>query len=418
MKKVLLLCHYSNEQLRNQIDQTPIKRANQIRRLLGKPDVFNQDAAPWIPTFIDGIKKFGDDIELHIVNSCVCMKYPRQDYCIDNVHYHIFNYDLPFFHKLADIIFHSSIKSDYKIYRKIISKIIADISPDLILLSGAENPEYGWPVIDHLDIPTFVILQTLLSSQQRMKLNVGNPYRRKFEQLIFTKCNYFTSSEDGSEEIIKSFNPNAVCFDFEFSTLPPPVFDGIEKEFDFVFVAGALTKFKGIEDTIKAFGILCKQYPNLTLDIIGLCNPMYRCYLNDLTKEFGIIDNIRFEGRIPKINDMFKQVQKARIMVVPGITAPLNTTVREGMFMGMPVIQYETSATRKINKDKLCILAAKMEDIDDLANKMLYLYNNLEYAMIMAKNGQEYANSHFTSYAVGKMLVDQIHEVFKLIEIQ
>lgn len=417
MKKVLLLCHYSNEQLREHIDQTPLKRANRLRRLLRRPDVPNVDAAPWITTFIDGINKFSDDIELHVVNSCVCMKYPRQDYCIDNVHYHIFNYDLPFLYKMADKCLNYSQRTDYRYYRKIISKIINDVSPNLIVLSGAENPEYGWGVIDHLEIPTFVILQTLLSSPKRIELNVGTPYRRSFEQLIFKTCKFFTTSEGGSVEIIKSFNQDAICFDFEFSTQMPPIYK-VDKKHDFVFVSGALTKFKGVEDTIRAFGKFVKKHPNTTLDIIGFCRQEYQNTLNQIVEESGTFGKVLFEGRYPNKNDMFKQVQCAHIMVVPGITATLNSTVREGMFMGMPIIQYETSATRKINKDKPCIVAAKMEDIDDLADKMLYLYNNPEYLMMIAKNGQEYANNHFTAEAVGKMLVEQIHEVFNLIEFQ
>ena len=113
---------------------------------------------------------------------------------------------------------------------------------------------------------------------------------------------------------------------------------------------------------------------------------------------------------------MFKQVQKARIMVVPGITATLNTTVREGMFMGMPVLQYETSVCKKINKEKPCLAVAKMEDISDLASQMKLLYENPVISKQMADNGQEYANRYFTAEAVGKMLANQIEQVFKIIE--
>ena len=415
-KKILLICHYSNEELRNHIDQTPLKRANLFRRFLGRPDVPNIDAAPWISTFIDGIKKYGEDLELHVMSSCVGMKYIYQDYSIDDVAYHIFNYDLPILYKATDKLFNIVQRLDYRIYRKRMSKIIERVKPDLIVLSGAENPEYSWSVLDHLEIPTFVILQTLLSSPRRIRLNVGTPYRRKIEQQIFANCQFFTFSEDGAYDVIKSLNKKAICFDFEFSTLPPPIYEGIKKQFDFVFVSGSLNKFKGIEDTIKAFGIFSKCHPNSTLDVIGFCWPDYQKYLDELVIESGVYGKVFFEGRFQEKNDMFKQVQKSKILVVPGITATLNTTVREGMFVGMPTIQYETSASLKINKKNFCLLAAKMEDFEDLAKKMIYLYENPEYACQMARNGMEYANNNFTTDAVGKMLVEQIYKVFKYID--
>ena len=61
-------------------------------------------------------------------------------------------------------------------------------------------------------------------------------------------------------------------------------------------------------------------------------------------------------------------------------------------------------------------MTAKMENIDDLAEKMIFLYENPDYAKQMADNGYEYANTHFTADAVGKLLVSQIYEVFNTID--
>lgn len=415
-RKVLLICHYSNEDLRSHIDQSPLRRANELRRFLKRPDVPNYDVAPWIETFIAGIIKHGNNLELHVMTSCVGMRYKRQDYQSNGVFYHIFNYDLPPFLKVLDKLCKFAEKTDYMIYRKTMSSIIKDVSPDLIVLSGAENPEYSYSVLDHLEIPSLIILQTLLSSPARIKLNVGSPYRRKIEQEIFKRCRFFTFMENDGLDIIKSFNPSAKCFDFEFSTLSPPNYDITEKQFDFVFVSGALYKFKGIEDAIKAFGLFCKKYPHTKMDIIGTCGASYKTELDSLIEVLGISDNVHFEGRYEDKNDMFRQVQKAKIVLLPGITAALNTTVREGMFMRLPIIQYETIASRRINKHKNCIMTAKMENIDDLAEKMIFLYENPDYAKQMADNGYEYANTHFTADAVGKLLVSQIYEVFNTID--
>ena len=111
------------------------------------------------------------------------------------------------------------------------------------------------------------------------------------------------------------------------------------------------------------------------------------------------------------MDDMYREVQKARVVVVPGITAMLNSTVREAMLMKKPVVLYETEATIKINREKQCLIVAKMKDIEDLSNKMLLAIENTELANEVALNGFEYAKSHYSNNKIGLKLANNIKSI-------
>ena len=91
-------------------------------------------------------------------------------------------------------------------------------------------------------------------------------------------------------------------------------------------------------------------------------------------------------------------VAKASIVVVPGITAGLNSTVRESMIMGMPTICYETNETQKINFDDVSLITAPMNDIDALSNLMLFSLEHPSETLRIAKRGKSYAERFFTRY--------------------
>ena len=105
------------------------------------------------------------------------------------------------------------------------------------------------------------------------------------------------------------------------------------------------------------------------------------------------------------------EVMKARIAVLPGITAPFNSTVRETMFMGIPTIVYGNDVIDAINNEKMNLLTATKEDITDLGRKMLYALDHPELMEKMAERAKTYAQNHFSVEAVGKRLTVDLKSV-------
>ena len=111
------------------------------------------------------------------------------------------------------------------------------------------------------------------------------------------------------------------------------------------------------------------------------------------------------------MDDMYRQVQKSHYAVLPGITAPLNSTVRESMFMRMPTIVYNNDAIQKINTDMHCLFAAKMEDYEDLALKMVFCLDNPLEALKSANNAFDYAQKNLSNNQIGKTVVANINAI-------
>ena len=135
------------------------------------------------------------------------------------------------------------------------------------------------------------------------------------------------------------------------------------------------------------------------LNIIGSADENYMEELHQQMKDEGVVMNVTFTPSFPVRNDVFKQVAKSRIAVLPGITASLNSTVREAMLMGMPTIVYETPDTIIINQKSQNIITAKMEDVKDLASKMVCALENPNKIEEISKNGNDYARRHFSQSA-------------------
>lgn len=76
------------------------------------------------------------------------------------------------------------------------------------------------------------------------------------------------------------------------------------------------------------------------------------------------------------------------------------------MLMGLPTIAYETTATIEINKDSKCLLTAKMENVDDLAQNMLFALEHPTEVNNIALEGKKYADANYSNDSVCKELID------------
>ena len=412
VNQVILFCNFTSYKTRSHLQLSNMKFDNWVRRRLGIPALKYIDAAPWIEAFIrffQGEKKY----HLHIVAIQMGMKKEFESFDEDGVSYHYIKSGLGFCAKVSDKLFDTQKKKDFLIYRKRFAKALKGIKPDVVLMSGAENPDYATAFLN-TDCPRkLVIMQTLMNDPKRISMGVSTDYRREIENRVIAHCRHFAVPDVNWIQYVKQVNPAAVCYPFTFPTIKPVVNGTIEKQYDFVFFAGILGKNKGTNDLVSAMATLCKKYPNATLNIIGSADEEYMKGLHQQVENHGLESNVFFTPPFPKREDVFKEVCKAKVAVLPGITASLNSTVREAMLMGMPTIAYETADTLRINSDSQCILTARMEDVEDLALKMVFVLDNPLEAKNIAEDGERYATSHFSQEAFNNSLGHIINKVFE-----
>lgn len=411
-KKIAFVCNYSTLEVRKQICVNPRAFTTKFQERIGALSSASYDFAPWIPEIAKAFED-NDDYQLHVIAMHGRMKKRYINYEKKGVIYHFISAEAPLSVKILHRLYGYLEKTDYSIFKKHISRVIRQINPDVIVICGAENPSYSTVALESFDVPKVVILQTLLNSTKRLQYNFGSPYRLSLEKRIFATVDYYLGYEPEAPKVIKNINGRAQIMMFWMPSIIPPCESDIQKEYDFTFYAGGLAKFKGIEDVIDALALVKSNCDNVSLDVIGSCSDGYKKFLCSKIEALGLTTNIHFTGFFEKQSDVFRQVQKGRCVVVPGITAPLNSTVREAMFLGLPTIVYATSATDSINHDTRCLITAEMENVEDLSKKMLYTLHAPAAEMAdLVHNAEVYATNNFTSDAVGeklKTLIDVIY---------
>jgi len=229
---------------------------------------------------------------------------------------------------------------------------------------------------------------------------------------IFQKEKYFGCGGRLYHDLIQQVNDQAIFFKMFFPIQhPPKIEENIRKEFDFVFYAARVIKNKGIEDTLDALALVKKQKPSVKLNVIGYCSKEYKQFLLKRIEALNLKDNVIFHDYFPVHEDLFRQVLKSKVAVVPGITAIINGTVIEPTLLGLPVVTYKTSGTPYLNREKECVLLAEIGDIEGLANNMLKLMNDENYRQMLAQNANEFVTRTFDNSASAKRLVEDYKAV-------
>ena len=409
--KIAFLCHFSSEEIRKRLDLNRYNLRKFLYGLKGGAAMYD-DFAIWVSDYIAEFEKH-PEIEFHIVAPHYGMKKDLQEFEKNGIHYHFFRWNYGIVYSLIEKIFNLYERSNFKRNRKKMTGIIKKMDPDLVVLCGAENPYYSIGVLDIQDKPVYVILQTLLNDPARIEMGVGTPYKRKIELDIFSHAKYFCAYSEKAVAKIREQNANAVFLPARFPTHQPVVTIPPHKEYDFVFFARGVSKNKGIEDLLQALAIVKKNHSDVLLYVIGDCVVEYKRQLEELIEKLGVLDNVVFAGYFLNIQDTFNHVVKAKNVVVPGITAGLNSTVRESMFMGLPTICYETNMTKPINNEKTCLLTARMGDIGDLAKKMQYALEKQNEMEVIGTNGKDYANKTFSNEPIVNELLSNCRHIIE-----
>ncbi len=403
--KVAFICHFSSEIVRSHMKLHTLRLEKSVRKFFKHPLNDYHDYAMWVPDYIEEFEKY-DNFEFHIISPHKGMKTVFQNFIINGIHYHMVKCDYGFIRNTLERFIKSEERTNHIKQRRRINSILSNIDPDLVCLCGAENPYYSASVLDIKDKPIMLLMQTALGNPMLQTQDKEiTQYRIHTEDLILKKVQYVGTSPKLYRDLAAKANPNLIFFRAIFPSHLPKIMN-VEKEFDFVFFSRTLSKNKGIEDTLKAFCNISLDHPNTTLLVIGYATKEYKEVLRQIIINNNNKANVCFVASFDKINDLHREVQKARVAILPGITAPLNGTVRETMLLGMPTIVYETAVTPDINKEKKCLITAEMENVASLTNCMKYAIENPAETIQIGKNGKDYASIHFSNVKIVKDLTD------------
>ena len=385
--KIVWICHFSNELVRKHLNEGAGLLESFVRKILKKP-LKVCDFAQWNTNAIREFEKFTDDVELHVISPGYFMKNKESSFDENGIHYHFFKDEQSFLDRIVNKFW-----GRYPLYKKnraYIKGKIAEIKPDLVHVIGAENPNYSLAALDIPEtIPQLVQLQTLMIDPD-FKNNYPisekmYEYRAGIERKILEKSNYIGTVV---KKFIAYINSDVKIKHPVLSTtlaLTEPVdFSFEKKEFDFVYFA--LNISKAADFAIEAFAIACKEMPSITLDIVGEYSASLKAQLDSRIAELGIEKNVFFEGKQATHDDVIHQIKKSRFALLPLKIDLISGTVREAMASGLPVVSTITPSTPKLNEKRESILLSKNGDHQAMADNMLKLLNDENFANMIREN--------------------------------
>ena len=265
------------------------------------------------------------------------------------------------------------------------------MNPDLVVLSGAENPATSISILYADKYPRYCLCQTIYNNPERAKYHSPNKLIQEMEKDIFSKLHFFGVYCKMHYDLLRKMKPDAIIFKYGYPSkgvlLEPTE---MEKVFDFVNFALMHGSRKGTTDSIQALAIVKQKFPNVTLNIVGGCDESVRAMLDSMVKELGLEDNVTFTPFFEKKRDLLLHVQKSRFAVLPCKLDHTSGTMNQSMQLGLPLVVYKTTGTPTFNREKECVLIAEKGNVEELAQHMLTLLAQPEKAEQLAKNAREY----------------------------
>lgn len=387
--KVLWLCSVSNAEMREHYRTKAGPFLSWIYKNYKHTTTDDKDHAIWDTNAIKEIEKL-DGIELHVVCPKRFLTKKTVNFEMNGVHYHLFRDQnsslLPWLYSQKI----SKFSSEFHFNRKRIKHIVKEINPDIVHVIGAENPQYSLAALDIPDtIPVIVQLQALLC---RLENVTRIPFERKdyhykgeIEKRIFKKVPFIGTVSDIFKSYIKdNIETDAVFLKLGLA-LTEPVYRKIDKkEYDFVYFSGNLSK--GADLAIKSFAIAHKQYPDITLDVIGGYTNELKTTLDSIIKDNCLENNVFFEGFMPTHDDVIKQIRKAKYALLPITMDFIPGTVKEAMANGIVVVTSITEKTPSLNEKRKSVLLSPVCDCEAMANDMIKLLKNPDLAEKLREN--------------------------------
>jgi glycosyltransferase involved in cell wall biosynthesis len=256
--------------------------------------------------------------------------------------------------------------------------------------------------------PVFITIQGFAShATNTANKNLAN--RIETEQKIIKNFTHFGIRTETMGEDVQKINPRANLLWHRYASKSIKIIEQ-RKIYDIVFFA-RICKEKGIEDLIKALGIICKKRPKTSLAVIGTGSSEYIDRLNHLAKVNNVSDRITWLGFLPTQDDVHKEASKAILSVLPTYHDIISGTIIESMKLGLPVIAYNTGSIPSVNINEQRIIIVDKFDIQSLSDSIINLLENQELREKLAQKAIIFANQKFGNDKIKEDLINCYNQV-------
>jgi len=193
---------------------------------------------------------------------------------------------------------------------------------------------------------------------------------------LYRQTPFFTVSPSTKEDVVNFGIPreNITVVPNGIRIVRPKPFPKKETLPTVIFL-GALAKDKGIEEAIRAFGLIYQKDKNYQFWVVGGSDPLYLKKLKSMAKTLGVSRKVKFWGFISE-KKKFELLARAHILVNPSVREGWGLVVIEANSMGTPVIAYNSPGLRDSVVHRKTGLICKQNFPQNLAMDIMKLMEN------------------------------------------
>lgn len=391
--KVAMVCHLSNPMIREHLHLSKNGVYNKLLAIRGHQPLVYSDYAPW-NTFILKESENYKELDLHVISPHPGMIEETEEFEDEGIKYHFYkNRPSPFIRALHSKLFpNKNIKFNRNTRR--VKKWICDLKPDLIVLVGAETPDYSITVLGIKDIPIYILSQAIFNNPEFENHYSANNYRfrAKMEMDLFRQSGYVGVYSDKHYDVLRNLDYNGYIFKFHWPVILSVFRDSVlkHKDYDFVNFAHYMSEAKGYHDSIKALAIVKEEYPAVKLALVDHGPNRVRKELMDLIEQYDLKENVDFIPFFEEKTNLYSFLQSVRFGVLPCKLDYYSGTMLDSMTCGVPIVVYKTEGTPTLNSKRETVLIAEMNNVAELASNMKKLLSNEHLADNLRENGYLY----------------------------
>jgi glycosyltransferase involved in cell wall biosynthesis len=156
-----------------------------------------------------------------------------------------------------------------------------------------------------------------------------------------------------------------------------------------------LVGWKRVDRLIHAVAMVSKQYPNLTLRILG--DGPERDPLQRLAKDLQITNNILFTGAVPQA-EVEHYMTTSDIFLSVYSLSNLGNPLFEALCAGLPIVTINNGDTNKVIEHEVNGILLDDDSIESIAAAIENLINDPDLRYRLAHQARAYANRTFVSW--------------------
>ncbi|MCJ0929620.1 glycosyltransferase [Virgibacillus halodenitrificans] len=207
--------------------------------------------------------------------------------------------------------------------------------------------------------------------------------------------------DKGNFKVIPHFHENT-----SFKDTVKNLMKNNKKDQNLAVIISRLSGLKRIDHSIKAFSKVVKKKPDARLEIWGTGDQENA--LNKLIKELHLEKNVTLKGYTHNPDDIYK---KGLFSILTSKSEGFALSVLESMVNKTPVISYHIKyGPADMIVDNQNGFLVENDNIEQLANKMIHMFENVDNAIEMGKKANRYINDNFNKTTYKNKWLEVVEE--------